>query len=445
MKRQRKMKPPVALLRPSTVKKNLLEKIKDYKRRNEETVAPDQSQPKMTDTDLASQFKTSSNYLEQLMNKKKEGRKAKPKVATAVPQPAMPQPAMLQYVPQPIMPQYVPQPTMHQVVPQPTMHQVVPQVVPQPTMHQVVPQVVPQPTMHQVVPQSGSDNFDISLELPPELQINPIPIVQETPFYMNHMPVVNPVMNAPAPVHAPAPASAPVSAPAPAPVFAPIMQIKNDVPYGCLRNGNKPTYRTYHRKMQPPPMSQSQSQSQSQSHNHNHNHTLKKPVTMDTNAPLVAPINPEIDADETALIQERQRKLRELQEKAANANANANANAIPSPDVTRQPEHTKIQIKQTITKKYRLGRSPGGNVVSVLIKNNDTRRKVQEECGLLKREPIIDVRNYLHDHGLLKVGSDAPPDVIRNMYESAKLTGDVNNVNKNVILHNFMNAANATA
>ena len=398
MKRQRKMKPPVALLRPSTVKKNLLEKIKDYKRRNEETVAPDQSQPKMTDTDLASQFKTSSNYLEQLMNKKKEGRKAKPKVATAVPQHTVPQPA----VPQPA----VPQPTMPQVVPQPTMHQVVPQ----PTMHQVVPLVVPQ---------SGSDNFDISLELPPELQINPIPIVQETPFYMNHMPIVNPVMNAPAPV--------------PAPVFAPIMQIKNDVPYGCLRNGNKPTYRTYHRKMQPHPMSQSQS--------HNHNHTLKKPVTMDTNAPLVAPINPEIDADETALIQERQRKLRELQEKAANANANA----IPSPDVTRQPEHTKIQIKQTITKKYRLGRSPGGNVVSVLIKNNDTRRKVQEECGLLKREPIIDVRNYLHDHGLLKVGSDAPPDVIRNMYESAKLTGDVNNVNKNVILHNFMNASNATA
>ena len=374
MKRQRKIKPPVALLRPSTVKKNLLEKIKDYKRRNEETVAPDQSQPKMTDTDLASQFKTSSNYLEQLMNKKKEGRKAKSKVTTAVPQPA---------VPQVIVPQYV-------------------------------PQVVPQ-----VVPQSGSDNFDISLELPPELQINPIPIVQETPLNMNHMPVINPVMNAPAPV--------------PVPVSAPIMQIKNDVPYGCLRNGNKPTYRTYHRKMQPPPMSQSQS--------HNHNHTLKKPVTMDTNAPLVAPINPEIDADETALIQERQRKLRELQEKAANANVNA----IPSPDVTRQPEHTKIQIKQTITKKYMLGRSPGGNVVSVLIKNNDTRRKVQEECGLLKREPIIDVRNYLHDHGLLKVGSDAPPDVIRNMYESAKLTGDVNNVNKNVILHNFMNTSNATA
>jgi hypothetical protein len=88
-------------------------------------------------------------------------------------------------------------------------------------------------------------------------------------------------------------------------------------------------------------------------------------------------------------------------------------------------------------------------VVGVLIKNNETRRQVQQECSLLKRESIMEVRKYLHDHGLLKVGSDAPPDVLRNMYESAKLTGDVNNVNKNVILHNFMantdNAHNATA
>jgi hypothetical protein len=47
----------------------------------------------------------------------------------------------------------------------------------------------------------------------------------------------------------------------------------------------------------------------------------------------------------------------------------------------------------------------------------------------------------LHDHGLLKVGSDAPPDVLRNLYETTKLTGDVNNVNKQVLLHNFVATA----
>ena len=162
------------------------------------------------------------------------------------------------------------------------------------------------------------------------------------------------------------------------------------------------------------------------------------------------PISPDLDATETAIIQERQRKLRELQEKATTATTATTATAATAEtNPPLQPEHTKIRIKQTITKKYKLGRSPGCNVVGVLIKNNETRRQVQQECSLLKRESIIEVRKYLHDHGLLKFGSDAPPDVLRNMYESAKLTGDVNNVNKNVILHNFManadNAHNATA
>ena len=98
----------------------------------------------------------------------------------------------------------------------------------------------------------------------------------------------------------------------------------------------------------------------------------------------------------------------------------------------------KNVIKQTTTKKYKLGKAPGSNVVGVLIKNNDTRRKIQEEHGVLRRESIVEIRKYLHDHGLIKVGSDAPPDVLRNIYESAKMTGEISNTNKHVMLHNFL-------
>ena len=116
-------------------------------------------------------------------------------------------------------------------------------------------------------------------------------------------------------------------------------------------------------------------------------------------------------------------------------------------DSPQPPQPTKIkkEIKQTITKKYKLGKSPNGKVVGVLIKNSDTRRRIQEEHGVLRRESIIEIRKYLHDHGLIKVGSDAPPDVLRNLYESAKMTGDVNNTNKDVILHNFMKSDENTA
>jgi uncharacterized membrane-anchored protein len=56
----------------------------------------------------------------------------------------------------------------------------------------------------------------------------------------------------------------------------------------------------------------------------------------------------------------------------------------------------------------------------------------------LHRESINEIKKYLHSHGLIKIGSDAPTDVLRNIYENAKLTGDVSNVNKQVMLHNFI-------
>jgi hypothetical protein len=165
------------------------------------------------------------------------------------------------------------------------------------------------------------------------------------------------------------------------------------------------------------------------------------------------------------MILERQRKLREIQEnhqaQITNTNNNNNNNNnnndngnndngnndngnndnndnsnVPNEDTA--PTQIKNKIKQTITKKYKLGKTPGSNVVGVLIKNSETRRRVQEEHGVLRREPIIDIRKYLHAHGLIKVGSDAPPDVLRNIYESAKLTGEISNTNKHIMLHNFM-------
>ena len=144
------------------------------------------------------------------------------------------------------------------------------------------------------------------------------------------------------------------------------------------------------------------------------------------------------DPEEDAMIQERQRKLRELQEKAVATNA---INP-PADDKISHVMKIKNKIKQTTTKKYKLGRTPGSNVVGVLIKNNETRSRVTNDLGDLKRESIIEIRKYLHNHGLLKVGSDAPPDVLRNMYETAKLTGEVNNVNKQVLLHNFLKSDN---
>jgi len=190
--------------------------------------------------------------------------------------------------------------------------------------------------------------------------------------------------------------------------------VLKDVPYGCLRNGNKPTYRTYHRN-------RGQPDNNHNNHN-NHNTTVKHALFSGTGSITITDSS---NDSEDPMILERQRKLREIQENFQKSN-------------TTEPTQIKNKIKQTITKKYKLGKTPGSNVVGVLIKNSDTRRRIQEEHGVLRRESIVDVRKYLHDHGLVKVGSDAPPDVLRNIYESAKMTGEISNTNKTVMLHNFL-------
>ena len=77
-------------------------------------------------------------------------------------------------------------------------------------------------------------------------------------------------------------------------------------------------------------------------------------------------------------------------------------------------------------------------MVSVLIKNASTRKKISHEHARLKECKINDMKNYLKRHNLLKSGSKSPPDVIKKLYEQSLLSGDIRNVNKGSIVHNYL-------
>jgi repressor of nif and glnA expression len=92
---------------------------------------------------------------------------------------------------------------------------------------------------------------------------------------------------------------------------------------------------------------------------------------------------------------------------------------------------------RTIKRKYTLGKSKIKKSVAVLVKDRNTRKNILNAQKELKKKPINDVKNYLREHNLIKIGSNAPNDIIRKMYESAMLAGEITNNNSEILFHNF--------
>jgi len=149
-------------------------------------------------------------------------------------------------------------------------------------------------------------------------------------------------------------------------------------------------------------------------------HTLSKPIVFNTSVNTSTSL-------ENSKTSERENKLAFAK------------SAITTPiqqAVTTPPLGPRI-IKRSIIRKYTVGRKIGGRKVSVLIKNLKTRRNIQEAKKQLKKTETSEIKKYLKSHGLLKVGSVAPNNVLREMYESAMMGGDIHNTNGQVALHNF--------
>lgn len=104
-------------------------------------------------------------------------------------------------------------------------------------------------------------------------------------------------------------------------------------------------------------------------------------------------------------------------------------------DISKLPKINRVTRK----KKYVLGRKKGSKQVGVLLKNRETQKNVKAEVSSLKSKSIQEIKDYLRKKNLIKLGSESPNDVLRKLYEDSILSGDVENDNSEVLLHNFLN------
>ena len=92
--------------------------------------------------------------------------------------------------------------------------------------------------------------------------------------------------------------------------------------------------------------------------------------------------------------------------------------------------------KKTIRRKLHTGKI--NDRVSILIPNKTIRNRFHNSTQKLHQTSIQEIRKFLLKRGFIKVGSNAPTEILRKMYEDLHmLGGEVQNMNGENIVYNF--------
>ena len=178
---------------------------------------------------------------------------------------------------------------------------------------------------------------------------------------------------------------------------------KNIAPaWGCLKGGNKPTYKTWK--------------------NSNRTHS-----TNNANKITIVDTEPMKSENNVGSFTYREKRLQEIKDKMKMREKEKPAAKSHLPSK---------KLRKTVKNVYTLGKK--GKSIKVLIKNNKTRKNNQIEKNIIEQTDPKDMKLYLKKQGLLSSKSTAPMDVMREIFVSSKMSGDVENKNSEILLDNYL-------
>jgi hypothetical protein len=231
----------------------------------------------------------------------------------------------------------------------------------------------------------------------------------------------------------------------------------DSIPYGVLKGGLKPTYRSWNKTQRNTSDSSVINIHNYQNNNLQNNNKINerenrlnilkekiKQKQIEENKPIVTSSNinnSEIKIENNLSFKNSVNSTNnEINEVNNNFINETNCNNLPEQQHINHANITAIKriTKKTIKRKYTLGKSNIKKKVSVLLKDRNTRKKILAAHKDLKKKQINDIKIYLRDHNLIKIGSNAPNDVLRKIFESSVLAGDITNNNKDILMHNLI-------
>jgi hypothetical protein len=213
------------------------------------------------------------------------------------------------------------------------------------------------------------------------------------------------------------------------PVLGGTMQLKPPVepPYGCMKHGGvKPTYKQWqmqHNVTQRAPQihtSPMQSMQPMQPMQ-----PIQTPIVHPLIQPIIKPVQPVV-----------QPVVQTPFYSAPQPNT-----STPKPD-ERLKEISRIKQLREFMKNAKK-ETPTPPKLKYHKRNKPIRANINKKKIEIKQPSMEDIRRYLVKHGFIRVGSIAPNDVLKQMYESLQLmNADIKNHNPENMLYNYFNDKN---
>ena len=230
----------------------------------------------------------------------------------------------------------------------------------------------------------------------------------------------------------------------------PLINLPPPPQYGCLKGGSLPTYRSWvngtqknyfgnneiQNNIPPNPAIYSNSIGNT---TYSAPSFISKPIDIEkkdeiqNNQNIESTILQKSDSILSIAKKDLAEKKQKLQKKINKENIQEN-----------KPKLKYLKQKKIYNRTYRVGKSKVYPKVGVLISNKTVRQRISTNALHLKQTPMPEVKKFLVKKGFIKVGSIAPNDVLRQMYECAHLMcGEIENHNPENLLYNYFNDINS--
>jgi len=195
--------------------------------------------------------------------------------------------------------------------------------------------------------------------------------------------------------------------------------------YGCLKNGSLPTFRTW----------KNQTQKNTNNSTLNYMPNISNP-TKNSIKPTI--VNTSTHTNNITNPNPTQSPNNNMNGTIEKSIITQNMNKMTNMYKNNQKKFVKKQ-KKTLKRTYNVGKSKMYPKISVLVSNKTIRNNITTKSQLLKQVSIQEVKKYLIKKGFIRVGSIAPNDVLRKMYETSILMcGEIQNHNPDNLLYNYL-------